>query len=239
MGLYYNLPIYKASYKLVIMLFASSGGFAREYKYTVGQELKNEGLLLIKNIYRANKALDKVIHIGEARENLEMIRLLVRLMQDFNQLSLRKFVEINQGIEEVSKQLAAWEKYSKTREAPPESPVARAQASVRSKSNNPLATSEESCPASKIAGHIARLHQKNRAINSAVIITPAGNRNRADGSLNNQGSNGNYWSSSPNGTNAYNLNFNASGVNPANNNDRANCFSVRRVKDLQTPYHKL
>ena len=41
------------------MLFKNSGNFAREYKYTVGQELKNEGLFLIKNIYRANKAIDK------------------------------------------------------------------------------------------------------------------------------------------------------------------------------------
>jgi hypothetical protein len=99
----------------VSLLFACSSNFDREYKYTAGQELKAEGFLLVKNIYRANKARDKVSHIGEARENLEVIRLFLRLMQDFNQLSLKKFVEINQAIEEVSKQLAAWEKYSKTK----------------------------------------------------------------------------------------------------------------------------
>jgi len=115
MALYYNLPIYKASYKLVIMLFASSSNFAREYKYTAGQELKDEGLILIKNIYRANKATDRIIYIGGARENLEIIRLFLRLMQDFNQLSLKKFVEINQAVEEVSKQLTAWERYSKAK----------------------------------------------------------------------------------------------------------------------------
>ncbi len=168
-------------------------------------------------------------------------------MQDFNQLSLKKFVETNQVIEEVSKQLAAWEKYSKaklsppekcssetviSRGKPPESPVARAQASVRSKSNNPLALSEEFCPKQ---GHISQLHQKNCAINSEVIISLAGNRNNSSAALNNQGSNGNYWSSSPNGTNAYNLNFNSSSVNPANNNNRANGFSVRCIKDLQVP----
>jgi len=115
MALYYNLSVYKSSYKLVIMLFTHSGGFAREYKYTVGQELKDEGLCLIKNIYRANKALDKSMHIGGARENVEMIRLFLRLMQDLGQLSLKIFVEINLGLEEVSKQLAAWEKSSLAR----------------------------------------------------------------------------------------------------------------------------
>jgi hypothetical protein len=222
------------------MLFADSSGFSREYRYTVGQDMKNEGTSLIKNIYRANKAADKIAPLGQARENLEMIRLLTRLMQDFNQLSLKKFVEINQAIEEVSKQLASWEKYSKAKlslqtepancsgKVPPELSVARAQASVRSKSNNPLAPSEEFCPAS---GHIAPLHQNNGAINSEVIIPLAGNRNRIDAALNNRGSNGNYWSSSPSGTNASNLNFNSGGVNPANTNNRANGFSVRCVKD--------
>ena len=246
MALYYNLPIYKASYKLMTMLFGYSSSFSREYKYTVGQDMKNEGLSLIKNIYRANKAADKIAALGQAREDLEMIRLLTRLMQDFGQLSLKKFVEINQAIEEVSKQLASWEKYSKARlsmsvpiqaesgncngKTPPELSVARAQASVRSKSNNPLASSEEFCPAS---GHIAPLHQKNGAKNSEVIIPLAGNRNHIDAALNNRGSNGNYWSSSPSGTNASNLNFNSGGVNPANANNRANGFSVRCVKDLQ------
>jgi len=65
-----------------------------------------------------------------------------------------------------------------------------------------------------------------------VIIALAGNRNNSNAGLNNQGSNGNYWSSTPNGINANNLNFNATGVNPANNNNRANGFSVRCVKDL-------
>ena len=113
MALYYNLPIYKASYRLVFILFTNSSNFSREYKYTVGQKLKDEGLLLIKNLYRANKATDKLTSITEARENLEMIRLFLRLMQDLDQLSLKKFVEISLVAEEVSKQLVLWEKYNK------------------------------------------------------------------------------------------------------------------------------
>ena len=112
MAIYYNLPVYKVSYKLVFMLFQSSGCFSREYKYTVGQDLKNEGIDMIKNIYHANKSEDKTIYIDKAKENLEVIRLLVRLMQDFNQLGIKPFVEINQSIENVSKQLNAWGKYS-------------------------------------------------------------------------------------------------------------------------------
>ena len=50
-------------------------------------------------------------------------------------------------------------------------------------------------------------------------------------SVNNAGSNGYYWSSTYNNTNnAYNMNFNSSGVNPQNNNNKYNGFAVRCVK---------
>jgi hypothetical protein len=50
---------------------------------------------------------------------------------------------------------------------------------------------------------------------------------KAIGALNNRGSFGNYWSSTENGSNAYNL-------NPANNNNRTNGFSVRCIAALNT-----
>ena len=66
--------------------------------------------------------------------------------------------------------------------------------------------------------------------NVYVFIPVAGNRNNSNGSLNNVGSNGNYWSSTVNGTNSRNLNFNSGNAN-MNNNNRANGFSVRCIKD--------
>lgn len=63
-----------------------------------------------------------------------------------------------------------------------------------------------------------------------VLLPVAGNRNNSNGTLNNVGSNGNYWSSTVDGTNARNLNFNSSNAN-VNSNNRANGFSVRCLKD--------
>jgi len=58
----------------------------------------------------------------------------------------------------------------------------------------------------------------------------AGNRNNNSGSLNNVGSNGNYWSSTVNGINSRNLNFNSSNANVDNSNNRANGFSARCMR---------
>ncbi|GHT14874.1 hypothetical protein FACS189426_21850 [Bacteroidia bacterium] len=65
-----------------------------------------------------------------------------------------------------------------------------------------------------------------------AFLPAGGNRNNGNGLLYNQGSNGNYWSVSISGTNAYNLNFNSGSVNPANSNNRANGFALRCIKNL-------
>lgn len=73
-----------------------------------------------------------------------------------------------------------------------------------------------------------------------VFLPAAGNRNGS--TVNNAGTNGNYWSSSPNASNvnnAYNVNFNSGNLNPANNNNRNNGHSVRLVRQVESTYPPL
>jgi hypothetical protein len=46
----------------------------------------------------------------EARERIEVIRLFIRLMKDMQQISVKQFVQINEAVENVSKQLSGWQK---------------------------------------------------------------------------------------------------------------------------------
>jgi len=110
MSLYYELPVFKASYDLLLSIFHFTANFKREYKYTVGERLKNETLALIVLVYRANSSKEKVEVIQQAREQIELIRLLIRVLKDLKQISLQSFVRINEQIENVSKQLAGWQK---------------------------------------------------------------------------------------------------------------------------------
>jgi len=69
------------------------------------------------------------------------------------------------------------------------------------------------------------------SISGVVFLPAAGYRNGT--TVNNAGSNGNYWSSTANpsnANNAYNVNFNSGNLNPANNNNRNYGFSVRLVR---------
>ncbi len=113
MGLYDELPVYKASYDLLIEIFKFVRNFSKEFKYTIGENLKTEGIELIKLIYQANASRDKVERIRQAREKIEMLRLYLRLMKDMRQINIPKFVFINEKIEVVSRQLIGWQKSQK------------------------------------------------------------------------------------------------------------------------------
>jgi four helix bundle protein len=110
MALYDTLPVYKASYDLMLMVFEFCRHFRKEYKYTLGEKLKNETLEMIMNIYRANSKADKSQLLQNARENIEVVRLLFRLTKDLKLIPLNKFISINEKIENISKQLTGWQR---------------------------------------------------------------------------------------------------------------------------------
>ena len=113
MAQYSELPVYKATYDLLLAIFQFTKDFSKEYKYTVGESLKKETIDLITLIYRANSRTDKAETLQTAREHIEVIRLLVRLMKDMHQIGIKPFVDVNEQVENVSRQLTGWQKGSR------------------------------------------------------------------------------------------------------------------------------
>ena len=109
MATYDTLPVYKQSYDLLMAIFTWVSTLPREYKFTLGEHIKDETLLLIRSLYRANSSIEKrKIFINEAREHTETIRLFLRLAKDMKHIWLQKFVEINTSIENISRGLTNW-----------------------------------------------------------------------------------------------------------------------------------
>jgi hypothetical protein len=113
MSSYQELPVYKSTYDLLLGIFQFTKGFSKEYKYTVGETLKKQTLDLLVLVYRANTKKDKIAVLQEAREHIEVIRLLIRVMNDLHQINLSTFVQINQKVEDVSRQLTGWQRAQK------------------------------------------------------------------------------------------------------------------------------
>lgn len=109
MTTYNNLPVYKAAYDLLLEIFQFTKNFSREYKYTIGQDLKQETTQLIKRIFQANSSFEnRKQYIQYARGHTETVRLYLRLLKDLKQINTQKFISLNEKVELVSKQLTGW-----------------------------------------------------------------------------------------------------------------------------------
>jgi len=108
MALYTELPIYRTSYDLLKLVNMRIKTFPRDFKFTLGTQLRNECTDLILNIYRANSTRDKVPHIEQIQEKIQVIKLILRLSRDMNFLSTKSFSEISELIHSVSKQSHGW-----------------------------------------------------------------------------------------------------------------------------------
>lgn len=108
MATYDNLPVYKVSYDLLNKTFLIVRDYNREYKYTLWESIKKEIIDLIISIYRANSHVQKQAYLEDARGHIEVVRLLFRLSKDLRLVDLKEFIEVNQMIESISKQLTAW-----------------------------------------------------------------------------------------------------------------------------------
>ncbi len=111
MAQYEFLPVYRTSYNLLLDLFRFTKDFSREYKFTIGESIKNEVVQMITNIYKANSSVVKLTYIQTARENIEVIKVFLRLLKDLKEVNTEKFVKLSDSCESVSKQLTAWFKY--------------------------------------------------------------------------------------------------------------------------------
>ncbi|MFA6256458.1 MAG: four helix bundle protein [Candidatus Absconditabacterales bacterium] len=114
MATYDNLPVYKTSYDLLQLISGYINLFSKTYKYALGSRIFEGIIDMISSIFKANCSHSKMLDIQKAREHIEVVRLLIRLANDLHQFSLPQFVQINQLIESISKQLTAWERAMKS-----------------------------------------------------------------------------------------------------------------------------
>ena len=111
MAIYENLPAYKAAYDLLMDVFKMNIHLTREYRYTLGEKLKNELSGLIVTIYKANvNDATKESNLSSARESIVLVKLYMRMLHDLNQINLKRFVALSEKTENLSKQITAWHK---------------------------------------------------------------------------------------------------------------------------------
>jgi hypothetical protein len=113
MALYYDLPVFQDVYRLVLLLFQYTTNFPREYKFTLGQDMKRDGLVLVRSIYRANKAKEKAQYLEQFLDDFELLKLEIRLAVDLRLVTIKQQAELTLLLSGIGKQITGWRNASR------------------------------------------------------------------------------------------------------------------------------
>ena len=108
MALYTQLPVYRDTYQLILKVFEYSQNFPRDYKYTLGQDMKRDAMQLVRSIYRANKHSNRKAHLEAFLDEFELLKLQIRLCADLRILPLKKQAILNELMVRIGKQVTGW-----------------------------------------------------------------------------------------------------------------------------------
>jgi hypothetical protein len=114
MAKYEHLPIYKKAFDTVVYFEQIVRHFSRYHKYTLGTDLRNTSREIVKLIVKANNARNKKPYLLAIRENLEDLKLLIRVSKEVRAFNnFNSFQHAIQLTVETSKQNEGWLKSQK------------------------------------------------------------------------------------------------------------------------------
>lgn len=108
------LHVYKSGYDVLLQIYRLAQNFSREYKYTLGEELKKDAFQLAIYTYRYAQGKDArrleqspLSYPLLALNQIDIIRVRLRILSDLHRLSPNSFSRINTDLEYLKDQLSS------------------------------------------------------------------------------------------------------------------------------------
>ncbi len=112
MATHTELPISKVAYDLLIVATDLTKNMPRDFKASIGKEIRDECVRLTVLIFRANSAGDKTPYLDKLIERLQVVELLFRLSKDMRFISVTQYTRAIALTSSVGKQAGGWRKYA-------------------------------------------------------------------------------------------------------------------------------
>lgn len=107
-----DLPIYRAGYELAKSVMGAAKNFPRDFRHSLGKTLQEEVILLVRDIYKANAAINKLNYIDSILERLSAVEMLSQMAFDFRIMSVKAISEIAGHVAAIGKQAGGWRNYA-------------------------------------------------------------------------------------------------------------------------------
>ena len=109
MAQYKHLPIYKTTYELLETVTRKTKDFPRDFKYSLGDKIRNECIELVVFIYKANTLRNqREENLKQILERVQVIELMLRLSKDLRLLNVTAFSEIVLLTDSIARQTQGW-----------------------------------------------------------------------------------------------------------------------------------
>lgn len=112
MALHSSLPIYKVAYDLLSVATDVVRNMPRDFKASIGGRIRDECVEVMVLIFRANAARNKVPHLDDLLERLQVAELLFRVSRDKRFISTGQYAAAVQLTTAIGKQANGWRKHS-------------------------------------------------------------------------------------------------------------------------------
>jgi len=112
MAKYEHLSIFQKSYDLMVRVYEETHNFSREYKYSLGQKIKDVCLELLNLIIIANSEREKKPYLKKANQQVDKLRIYIRLCHSLNIIGKKKYEVLSKYIDEIGRMAGGWLKSS-------------------------------------------------------------------------------------------------------------------------------
>ena len=112
MALTEELPIYRATYRLLNMLIRATQDFPRFYKYSLGTRMVDVCLDMSMLLYKANSSYEKTEPLREFLGKFGMLQMLLRVCAEQKVIDTKKVAVFALEMEKIGKQATVWKQYN-------------------------------------------------------------------------------------------------------------------------------
>ena len=86
--------------------------FPKAKRYTLGQKLDNLTLEILESVIAAGISFQekKLFHLEKAIVSLGLLKILIRLAKDTRCLDNKKYLQLEQSIQEIGRMLGGWKR---------------------------------------------------------------------------------------------------------------------------------
>ncbi len=106
----FDIPIFKKTYDLYKLFYGYRNVMSKQDRYTIWQRCDGVILEVLENIMVASQMArrEKLPMLEQASTKLNFLRVFIRLMHETKGIDMKKYVALQEHIDEIGRMLGGW-----------------------------------------------------------------------------------------------------------------------------------